>query len=100
MTIKKINYLNMKLKHICYSLLFATLIAIGITACAGGKEKGTDKQDSLQQTNQLDTAAVQKELNKYLIEPPDTNYTGDYLSKYDNGNVKFKGFFRFGKRHG
>jgi hypothetical protein len=90
----------MTLKHICYLLLFAIPIVIGISGCNGGKEKETAKQDSLQPANQIDTAAVQKELNKYLIEPPDTNYTGDYLAKYENGNVKFKGFFRFGKRHG
>jgi hypothetical protein len=85
----------MKLKHSCYLLLFAI-----VASCKSGEEKETVKQDSLQATNKVDTGAVQKEFNKYLIEPPDTNYTGDYLAKWENGNVKFKGVFRFGKRHG
>ncbi len=85
----------MKLKHVCYLLLFAVLVS-----CNSGTEKETAKKDSLQQADQIDTAAVQKELNKYIIEPPDSNYTGDYLTKCENGNVKYKGFFRFGKRHG
>lgn len=85
----------MKLKHIFYSLPF---IILG--ACNAGNEKETASQDSIKQSFPIDTAAVQKELNKYIIEPPDTNYTGDHLSKWENGNTKFKGFFRFGKRHG
>jgi antitoxin component YwqK of YwqJK toxin-antitoxin module len=38
--------------------------------------------------------------SKYLISPPDTDYTGDYIDKYPNGVIKFSGFFRFGERHG
>ena len=85
----------MKLKHIFYILPFLVLIA-----CNGGDTKETAAQDSAKQGLSIDTAAVQKELNKYLIEAPDTNYSGDYLDKWENGNTKFKGFFRFGKRHG
>ena len=32
--------------------------------------------------------------------PPDSTYTGDYTDRYPNGLVKFKGFYRFGERHG
>lgn len=85
----------MKLKHIFYVLPF---IIFG--ACNGDIKNESAPQDTAQQANQIDTAAVQKELNKYLIEAPDTNYSGDYLAKWENGNTKFKGFFRFGKRHG
>ena len=85
----------MKLKHIFYLLPFLIL------ACnAGTTKEEAAKEDSIRQSNLLDSAAVQKELNKYLIEPPDSNYTGDFLDKWENGNTKFKGFFRFGKRHG
>lgn len=87
----------MKLKHI---LSFFIPIAIGISACNGDAKKEITNQDSITQSLLIDSAAVQKELNKYLIEPPDTNYSGDYLTKWENGNTKFKGFFRFGKRHG
>jgi antitoxin component YwqK of YwqJK toxin-antitoxin module len=90
----------MKLKHIFYILLFLSPIVIGIGACNSGDKKEIALRDSIKQANLIDSVAVQKELNKYLIEPPDTNYTGDYLTKWENGNTKFKGFFRFGKRHG
>jgi len=37
----------------------------------------------------------------YYIKPPaDSTYTGDAEEKYPNGIVKYKGFYRFGKRHG
>lgn len=85
----------MILKHILYILPFFILFS-----CNNGTQKETAiNKDSIAQANKIDSA-VKKELNKYLIEPPDTNYTGDHLSKWENGNVKFKGFFRFGKRHG
>lgn len=41
-----------------------------------------------------------KKVNPFLIMPPDSQYTGDYTDKYPNGVIKFKGFFRFGERHG
>jgi hypothetical protein len=85
----------MRPKHVFYLIPFVLL-----TACNGGEQKEKGGQDSLQQNAQIDTNAIKKELNKYLIEPPDTNYTGDYVAKWENGNTKFKGFFRFGKRHG
>lgn len=85
----------MKLKHIFYILPFLIL-----AGCGSETKKEADPKDSTIKGLPIDTAAVQKELNKYLIEAPDTNYTGDYLAKWENGNTKFKGFFRFGKRHG
>ena len=85
----------MKLKHLFYVLPF---IIFG--ACNSDTNNEAAVENTAQQANLIDTAAVQKELNKYLIEPPDTNYSGDYLVKWENGNTKFKGFYRFGKRHG
>lgn len=58
------------------------------------------KQDSLSALAKSDSQQIAKELNKYLIMPPDTDYTGDYIDKYSNGVIKFTGFFRFGQRHG
>ncbi len=56
------------------------------------------KQDSLK------NAALKSNSNsaysQYLITPPDTDDTGDYIDKYPNGIIKFTGFFRFGQRHG
>lgn len=86
----------MNLKHIFYILPFFILWACD----NGAKKETTATQDSIKNLEHLDSIAVAKEKNQYLIEPPDTNYTGDYLAKWENGNTKFKGFFRFGKRHG
>ncbi len=36
----------------------------------------------------------------YIKEPSDSMYTGNIEDKYPNGVVKYKGFYRFGKRHG
>ncbi len=85
----------MKLRFVFYILPFVLL-----ASCNGSDKKELSGKDSIAQNVQIDTNAIKKELNKYLIEPPDTNYTGDYVAKWENGNTKFKGFFRFGKRHG
>lgn len=43
----------------------------------------------------------EKEIISYYIkEPSDSMYTGSVEEKYPNGIVKYKGFYRFGKRHG
>lgn len=57
-------------------------------------------QDSLSKLEQKRRGDSLKQKNPLLIIPPDSNYTGDYVDKYETGIVKFKGFFRFGKRHG
>jgi antitoxin component YwqK of YwqJK toxin-antitoxin module len=55
-------------------------------------------------TPQVDSSIkqAQSEINKMVDEmaPPDSNYTGEFFLKYDNGLMKVKGYFRFGKRHG
>jgi antitoxin component YwqK of YwqJK toxin-antitoxin module len=61
---------------------------------------GKLRQDSLNTVLKSDSQKIASELNKYLIQPPDTDYTGDYVDKYANGVIKFTGFFRFGLRHG
>ncbi len=81
-------------------LLFSASLIL--TSCGSDKnpEKEKAKQDSVITAEKVKQVQEEKKKNPYLIEPPDTNYTGDYLAKYENGNVKFQGFFRFGKRHG
>jgi antitoxin component YwqK of YwqJK toxin-antitoxin module len=86
----------MKLKHIICISLAAILIACN----SGGDKESQQTKDSIRTAQRIDSINLEKQKNQYLIEAPDTNYTGDYLDKYDNGNTKFKGFFRFGKRHG
>lgn len=76
---------------ICFSLLF--------TNCKSNQgEDSQAKLDSLAATN-TKTVAI-NDYNKYAISPPDTDYTGDYLTKYPNGIIQFQGFYRFGLRHG
>jgi hypothetical protein len=85
---------------ICLRLFLSVFTVLLLSFCSGG---GTDEHavnsDSLKTEGKAKTDSVKKK-NPFLIEPPDTSYTGDYIDKYDNGNVKFKGFYRFGKRHG
>jgi antitoxin component YwqK of YwqJK toxin-antitoxin module len=76
-------------------------LSILFSNCNGsGSSSEKAKQDSLNGILKSDSQRIVNELNKYLIQPPDTNYTGDYIDKYPNGVIKFTGFFRFGKRHG
>ena len=56
--------------------------------------------DSVSKQQQKIVVDSLKKKNPLLILPPDSNYTGEYVDKYDNGITKFKGNFRFGKRHG
>jgi antitoxin component YwqK of YwqJK toxin-antitoxin module len=58
------------------------------------------EMDSLSRTEQRRQADSMKKGNPLLIVPPDSEYTGDYTDKYESGVIKFRGFFRFGKRHG
>ena len=78
---------------ICFTMLF--------TNCnTGNADAKKVKQDSLRGMSKADSTKIANELNKYLIQPPDADYTGDYIDKYPNGVIKFTGFFRFGQRHG
>jgi antitoxin component YwqK of YwqJK toxin-antitoxin module len=64
-------------------------------------QNNADKKDV--KASNIDSAAgaAQNEINKMVDEmaPPDSNYSGEFFLKYDNGLMKVKGFFRFGKRH-
>lgn len=71
-------------------------------ACNGSRKDGQNTSaDSTTASNQEQIKKnIQNELSQYAITPPDTSYTGEYVDKYPNGNTKFRGYFRFGKRHG
>jgi antitoxin component YwqK of YwqJK toxin-antitoxin module len=82
-----------------------TVFTILLSACNNQSEKEQTESekhiaDSLSKAEQRKKADSLKRDNPLLIMPPDSNYTGDYIDKYDNGIIKFKGFFRFGERHG
>jgi len=86
-------------------LLFSAAVFFGILSCNNNGEKQLTEDekhvmDSLSKVEQRKKADSMKQKNPLLIMPPDSNYTGDYVDKYPNGIVKFRGFFRFGKRHG
>ena len=78
---------------ICFAFFFPNC-----KSCKSDVEKV--KQDSLKAISNADSLKIATELKKYLITPPDPDYTGDYIDKYPNGVIKFTGFFRFGQRHG
>lgn len=56
--------------------------------------------DSISKAEQKRISDSLKRGNPLLIMPPDSSYTGTYIDKYPSGITKFKGFYRFGKRHG
>lgn len=81
------------IKFTLHSLLFVVCCLLFVDCGpSNSKQQTTPPSDTILQ--------VPAKKGPFTIEPPDTNYTGDFLDKYDNGIVKFKGFFRFGKRHG
>ena len=65
-------------------------------------QNGADKKDVKANNIDSSASAAQSAINKMVDEmaPPDSNYSGEFFLKYDNGLMKVKGFFRFGKRHG
>jgi hypothetical protein len=77
---------------------------IVFTSCGNEPKKLTEAQkqkaDSLSKVEQKTKVDSMKKKNPLLIMPPDSTYTGDYVDKYPSGITKFKGFFRFGQRHG
>jgi len=84
-----------------YNANIKGLILMGLLVCSACKFQ-SDKaknalSDSLARKHHMDSLL---NANPYLIIPKDSNYTGDYVKSYPNGVKQFKGFFRFGKRHG
>jgi len=87
--------------------LFAALFIALLWSCSNEKKEepplSREEQrikDSLSLIIQKARVDSLKKRNPLLILPPDSNYSGDYIDKYDNGIVKFRGTFRFGERHG
>lgn len=81
------------------------LIILGLLLanCKGDEKPSEEEQaviDSLSKVEQKRKGDSLKKLNPLLILPPDSEYTGDYIDKYPTGIIKYKGFYRFGKRHG
>lgn len=94
------------MRHIIYIL--SACFPFFLTSCKNetvSEEKNLSIEekfilDSLSKVQQKKRGDSLKKKNPLLILPPDSNYTGDYVDKYPSGITKFKGFFRFGQRHG
>ena len=86
------------------SLLAAAVTAaiLSLHSCGEGEIGHTEKtaRDSVSREVRQKHNDSLKKLNPLLILPPDSDYTGTYIDRYDNGIVKYRGFFRFGQRHG
>jgi hypothetical protein len=87
--------------------IFSFFLILLLVSCKNTTETETPENelkkhinDSVSKQQQKIVVDSLKKKNPLLILPPDSNYTGDYIDKYANGIVKFKGNFRFGKRHG
>ena len=90
---------NKIMPRILFSLVVFQLLFSG---CGGSGKEGENSatNDSLSKVHQRAHNDSLKQKNPLLILPPDSDYTGDYIDKYPNGVIKFKGQYRFGQRHG
>lgn len=81
--------------------LFVCLTWLAFTACESGHiSTEQSENDSLRKVQQQARIDSMKRSNPLLILPPDSDYTGTFIDRYENGIVKYRGFFRFGERHG
>jgi hypothetical protein len=83
--------------------IFTAIAAVLLLySCGLGSESPEEKaqRDSVARVAEKQRIDSLKRKNPLLIVPPDSNYTGTYIDKYQNGIVKFRGFFRQGQRHG
>ncbi len=81
------------MKHLLF--LFLLTGSLSLNFCTSTKQKTEEAANN----TQADSAKI-KNLADNFLAPPDSDYTGDYFQKYDNGIIKVRGFFRFGKKHG
>ena len=86
-------------------IVFSAIFILSIVACRNEEKKdagdsGKKVADSLARVGYKRRADSMRLINPLLIIPPDSLYTGDFVDKYPNGIIKFKGFFRQGQRHG
>lgn len=84
--------------------LFTILVIIFIASCTSTSDKNKELNELMIKETTSDTNQKQKSKSntaEYFIKPlTDSTYTGVAEEKYPNGIVKYKGFYRFGKKHG
>jgi hypothetical protein len=76
------------------------LITFGTCLLISCQSEKTNPVKEAISNNKPDSNNVAVEVGDSYLEPPDSTYTGDYFERYDNGIIKVRGFFRFGKKHG
>jgi hypothetical protein len=86
-------------------ILISGCLAFMLASCETENAKETSEKekaviDSIGKVAQKRKVDSLKRINPLLILPPDSAYTGEYVDKYPNGIILYKGFFRFGQRHG
>ena len=84
-------------------LFYSTAFVLLLMSCKPTTEEQkiiAQKNDSIKIKKIRDSLIEQKKKNPLIIIDPDSTYTGDFLDRYDNGIVKYRGYYRFGKRHG
>ncbi len=91
------------MKKIAFIIL--PVLMLFIFSCENETEKQKEEidkhvTDSISKHQQKMVVDSLKKKNPLLIMPPDSSYSGEYVDKYENGITKFKGNFRFGKKHG
>ncbi len=93
------------MKYRNLNIVFIFILIVSIFSCTSNQQAhNTDAdeliiKDSIQ--NKKENHSANENSVAYFIEPlKDSTYTGDAEEHYPNGIVKYKGFYRFGKRHG
>jgi antitoxin component YwqK of YwqJK toxin-antitoxin module len=84
-------------------IFYSTVLSFLIISCGPNTEEKkvlAQKNDSIAAKKVKDSLIEQKKKNPLIIIEPDSTYSGDFLDRYDNGIVKYRGYYRFGKRHG
>ncbi len=79
---------------------FFTIIYISILMSCTNNASEKNKEQVLKDYTIQPEKNDKVNVSEFYIAPPDSNYTGSVQEKYPNGIVKYKGFYRFGKRHG
>lgn len=86
------------------NIVLIILSVLIFTSCNTTEVQNTEVNkhvnDSISKVQQKRVVDSLKSKNPLLIMPPDSNYTGEYVDKYNTGIIKFKGTYRFGKKHG
>lgn len=83
------------------------LFVFSLTACffaqctSEQKNQLSEEEKMSKESHRQDSATLAKILGANpFLEPPDSNYTGEFFMRYANGVTRVRGNFRFGKKHG